>query len=170
MKAISIRTPWSWWTLHGKRLENRDRSDGRMPDICRHRGPLLLHASKWWKADDVADDFELALANYRAAGGDRSALPRVSLNDLRAATGGIYAVTTAIAHLDPRRRCWLDAEGREEDPEIAADPGVRSWHFAGSWGLVFDEVRAVPFSPWAGALGLFEVPDDVAQPLVEASR
>ncbi|MGB1016082.1 MAG: hypothetical protein ACPG4T_18250, partial [Nannocystaceae bacterium] len=30
----------------GKCIENRSRKDGRLPDICSHRGPLLLHAAK----------------------------------------------------------------------------------------------------------------------------
>ena len=35
------------------------------------------------------------------------------------------------------------------------------WHVAGSFGLVLADVRPLPFVPFKGALGLFEVPDDL---------
>lgn len=47
LRAISLTQPWGWSILYaGKRIENRFRSDGRVPDICRQLGPFLLHASK----------------------------------------------------------------------------------------------------------------------------
>ena len=40
MKALSIHQPWAWAILHaGKSIENRTWA-------TRHRGPLLIHASK----------------------------------------------------------------------------------------------------------------------------
>jgi hypothetical protein len=40
MKALSVCQPWAWAIIHGpKRIENRSRP-------TRHRGPLLIHASK----------------------------------------------------------------------------------------------------------------------------
>jgi hypothetical protein len=40
MKALSVCQPWAWAIIHGpKRIENRTRP-------TRHRGPLLIHASK----------------------------------------------------------------------------------------------------------------------------
>ena len=42
MKAISLRQPWPWAIFNlGKDIENR-----RWP--TKHRGPLLIHASKTW--------------------------------------------------------------------------------------------------------------------------
>lgn len=50
MKAISIRAPWWWYILHaGKDIENRDWSTG-------YRGRVLVHASKWWRKEEVPDD------------------------------------------------------------------------------------------------------------------
>ncbi len=46
MKALSIHQPWAWAILHaGKTVENRGWS-------TRHRGPLLIHASKTRKSYD----------------------------------------------------------------------------------------------------------------------
>ena len=42
MKAISIRQPWAWLILNARKdVESRD-----WIYPCRHRGPLLIHASK----------------------------------------------------------------------------------------------------------------------------
>lgn len=42
MKAISIRQPWASLIIHdGKDIENRKWKTA-------YRGPLLIHASKWW--------------------------------------------------------------------------------------------------------------------------
>jgi hypothetical protein len=40
MKALSVCQPWAWAIVHGiKTIENRSRP-------TRHRGPLVIHASK----------------------------------------------------------------------------------------------------------------------------
>lgn len=53
MKALSFTQPWLAAILSlGKRIENRSRRDGRMPSMCRYRGPLLLHASSKMTTDD----------------------------------------------------------------------------------------------------------------------
>jgi ASCH domain len=40
MKALSVCQPWAWAIVHGiKTIENRSRQ-------TRHRGPLVIHASK----------------------------------------------------------------------------------------------------------------------------
>ncbi len=44
MKVLSIRPPWAWLIFHGKDVENRDW-------FTRHRGPLLIHASKRMEKD-----------------------------------------------------------------------------------------------------------------------
>lgn len=52
MKAVSIRAPWWWFILHGgKDIENREWS-------TRYRGPLLIHASKWWDSVDGRADLD----------------------------------------------------------------------------------------------------------------
>jgi hypothetical protein len=50
MKALSIRAPWWWWILYGgKDIENRDWPTS-------YRGPVLIHASKWWQPRAVKED------------------------------------------------------------------------------------------------------------------
>lgn len=49
MKALSIRAPWWWAILYaGKDVENRDWRTS-------YRGPVLIHASTWWRLHEVAD-------------------------------------------------------------------------------------------------------------------
>src|SRR6266851_3268078 len=52
MKAISVRAPWWWFILHGgKDIENRD-----WP--TKFRGTVYVHASKFWKTDEISDDWD----------------------------------------------------------------------------------------------------------------
>lgn len=44
MKALSIKQPWAWAIFHGKPVENRNW-------YSKHRGPLLIHASKTFDYD-----------------------------------------------------------------------------------------------------------------------
>lgn len=165
MKALSIRQPWAYALLHmGKGIENRERADGKMPAICRHRGRLLLHASKMFHVATVVDHFASATATMRAS--DFQSPGPVTLEQLRAKAGGIVGVASAIAHVDPDGRCWLDPEGKEKDGELLDEMKTRAWHVPGSYGLVLADRRELPFTPWKGALGLFDVPDSVAGPLI----
>lgn len=73
--------------------------------------------------------------------------------------GGIVGVCNVVAHVEPTGavRGLPDHEG--------GAPGVGPldfrWYKRGSYGLVLADVRALPFVPFPGALGLFEVPDDL---------
>src|ERR1700744_3863014 len=58
MKALSIRSPWWWFILHaGKDIENRDW-------YTNYRGTVYVHASKWWRKEEVIDDAETAIHCY----------------------------------------------------------------------------------------------------------
>lgn len=60
-KALSVRAPWWWFILHGgKDIENRNRP-------TKYRGPIYIHASKWWSKPGVIDDAETALECYYKA-------------------------------------------------------------------------------------------------------
>jgi hypothetical protein len=55
-QAISVRTPWWWFILHGgKDVENRD-----WP--TRFRGTVYLHASKWFREREGVEDWQYALS------------------------------------------------------------------------------------------------------------
>jgi hypothetical protein len=150
--------PWFWAIVRwGKRIENRSRKDGRMPAICRHRGPLLLHASKGMTQQQYND----AVLTMCERGLVRSPISEELVRDnLR--RGGIVGVCNAIAHIDPSGRVWLDPEGTEEEPELAASLDWR-WWFKGSYALVLADVRRTKLVPCRGALGLWTPPQDVVE-------
>jgi hypothetical protein len=56
LPALSVRQPWAWLIVNGlKDIENRKRQ-------TRHRGPLLIHASKSF--DDFAENIELVKTKF----------------------------------------------------------------------------------------------------------
>ena len=58
MKALSVRAPWWWFILHGgKDIENRGRISPCSPKF---RGPVWLHASRWYVHKEVVDDIWFA--------------------------------------------------------------------------------------------------------------
>lgn len=54
-----------------------------------------------------------------------------------------------------------------ERAELLDEMKTRPWHVPDAYGLVLTDPREVPFTPWTGMLGLFDVPDSVAGPLVQ---
>lgn len=178
MKAISIRQPWAWAILHaGKRIENRARGDGRMPSPCRHRGPLLIHASAGLGSIDELNDSMDALADILPADAwDAFSLEYFDIGQRRRdgeideagkwvarpplLRGGIVGVCNVVAHVEP-----TGAVRERDDGESGAPAGLGPldfrWHVTGSFGLVLANVRPLPFVPLKGALGLFNVPDEM---------
>lgn len=165
MRAISLSQPWPWAILHlGKPLDNRSRKDGRMPAICRHRGPLLLHAAKSW------DDSALAWMKERGLlpGDDEPGFPGLQT------AGGIFARCVAVGHIEPwecstcgtwephRRVHCTDCEGTLNDDDSI---DLRWW--MGGYALLFTDVEPTPFVPCKGRLGLWTPPDNVLKRLDE---
>lgn len=53
-KALSLRAPWWWFVFYdGKNIENRSYR-------TTHRGPIAIHASRWFRPLQVQDDIESA--------------------------------------------------------------------------------------------------------------
>lgn len=132
MKAISVRAPWWWFILHGgKDIENRDWPTN-------YRGPVLIHASKWFKGEEIRDDFcdarEIAEKTGRELPGP------VTLRDMKDVGGHIVGrvnIVDCVSH--------------------SASP----WFF-GSFGFVLaDPVAFSTPIPFKGALSFFEVPDAI---------
>jgi len=130
MLALSIRQPWAWAIVHaGKRHENRSWSTA-------YRGPIAIHASKWWSAKQVVDTFKELLDDGLVPPG-----PKLTPRMLLDATGGIVGTARIV-----------DCVEKSDSP----------W-FVGPFGFVLDDVKALPeIIPCKGALGLFNVPADVA--------
>jgi hypothetical protein len=186
MKALSFINPWLWAITNlGKDLDNRRRKDGRMPHVCHHRGPLLLHASKGVgprvhhdahganHADDAWSESyydwayhwmaERGLCWTRDMDRGRRTLPAVSALD----RGGIAARAVVVGHVTPEQKVWADAA--QTQPVLKGEPNFPDlrWHMEGSYGLVLRKVEELLFVPWKGALGLFEVPESV---VLESAR
>lgn len=136
MKALSVRAPWWWAILHGKPVENRDWYTGV-------RGRVALHASKFWRIDEISDDWE----DVKDMGAkDNLHLPLPVGNE---AARNLY---TAMR----------DAGGCIVGTVEIVDC-VRhhpSAFFVGEYGFVLRNPVTLPKPvPFKGALGFFEVPD-----------
>ena len=105
MKALSIRQPWVWAITHaGKRVENRS-----WP--CNYRGPVLLHASKWWSENQVIDallHIKAMLPQSRWQQMQREItegkLPLVSLAQMKATRGSLLARAEIVDCIAPGSR------------------------------------------------------------------
>jgi hypothetical protein len=153
VKALSLTQPWAQVILHhGKRVENRQAWRN-----CSYRGPILLHAAKGTgSVADFDDMFErmaadgLPVEHWAVRSkycGDEIWRPHPDLP-----RGGIVG------------RCRIDGVIRTDEDFAAYAANVvdaeaqRAWWW-GEFALVLADVEAMPFVPWKGALGLFEVPD-----------
>lgn len=101
------------------------------------RGRIFLHASKFWKEEEIGYDLDDI---YDMASSDKIKLPDADMEAMKAAGGclvGSVVITDCVtAH--------------------------SSAFFQGKFGFVLDD--PVPFGrpiPFKGALGFFEVPDEL---------
>lgn len=130
-KALSVRAPW-WWSIlrGGKDIENRDWWTG-------YRGPVLLHASKWWRTIEVLDD--LSFAGPLA---EQSGAPKVTMEMIRPHGGCIVGMVDIVGCVTSSTSPW----------------------FFGPYG--FQLANPVAFAepiPCRGMLGFFGVPDGVLE-------
>lgn len=135
MLALSYRQPWCWALLHaGKDLENR-RWRRRI------RGPVLIHASQGCTLDEYGE----AAAFIEDVCGKRPP----HLNELP--RGGFCGVLTFTGELlSPAPDVdWFGTGCCSND-----------WHMHDQWGYRVRDARELPFVPYKGMLGLFDVPID----------
>lgn len=134
MKALSIRQPWAWAILYaGKDIENRDWQP-RNPGL-RFRGRVLIHAGKQIDADAAASD--MIISHALASGVAPEDIPA---DGQMLPRGGIVGSVEIVDVVTTSPSPW----------------------FTGHYGLVLREPRPLPFVPLKGALGFFDVPDDIA--------
>jgi hypothetical protein len=140
MKALSVRAPWWWAILHGKPVENRDWHTN-------FRGVVLLHASKFWKIDEVSEDWD-DIKDMAAR--DNLALP------LPVGNQAAIDLTTAMR----------DAGGCIVGSVEIVDCVIShpSAFFVGKYGFVLRHpmIYRKPI-PFKGARGFFDVPDSVVR-------
>jgi len=137
MKALSIRAPWWWAILNGKPVENRDWYTSQ-------RGRVYIHASKFWKIDEISDDWDdikdMAATDNLAlplpVGNEAAANLCTAMRDAGGCIVGTVEITDCV----------------REHP---------SAFFVGKFGFVLRDPIALPKPiPFKGALGFFDVPDD----------
>jgi hypothetical protein len=131
MKALSIRQPWAWLILHGgKDIENRVWMTGR-------RGRHLIHAAKGMTAQEWEDGIRYALGTGPAG---RAAVAAMwgHYEEIRAQRGGIVGSVEIVDCVQSSASAW----------------------FTGPWGFVMAKPVALPFVPYCGQLGFFDVPDE----------
>lgn len=135
MMALSIRQPWASLILKAhKDIENR----------CwptKVRGRILIHAAKGMTRDEHEDALAFAvdaiLADPRNAGAKKTTLRALgfAFEDLQ--RGGIVGSVEIV-----------DCVSKSESP----------W-FVGDFGFVLRDPQPLPFVPWKGQLGFFDVPE-----------
>lgn len=160
VRVLSGRQPWFWCmtslpSQHLKTLENRRRKDDLMPPMCRHRGPLLLHASEGctrayyaaaitWIAEHVGAEVAAMVPPLRE-------LPR----------GGIVGRALVVAHVEPTGA----VRTHPTDPDAAGPYADRfplgidfRWHMDESYALVLVDAEPLPLLPCSGGLTLWQPP------------
>ena len=135
MRALSIRQPWASLILKaGKNIENRE-----WP--TKYRGRILVHAAKGMTRAEHEDAIAFAVEAIRADPRNADATKKVTLRELGFAfddlpRGGIVGSVEIV-----------DCVRTSDSP----------W-FVGSYGFVLRDPQPLPFTPWIGQLGFFDVP------------
>lgn len=134
MLAISIRQPWASLILRaGKDIENRT-----WP--TKVRGRVLVHAAKGMTRDEWEDAIEFAVEAIKS-NPPKEVKRIVTLRELgfdfeALQRGGIIGSVEIV-----------DCVRQTDSP----------W-FVGSHGFVLRNPEVLPFTPWKGQLGFFDVP------------
>ena len=137
MIALSIRQPWASLILKaGKDIENRN-----WP--TKVRGRVLIHAAKGMTRAEHEDGIAFAVDAINAAADRRNdaAAKRVTLRQL------------GFAFDDLQRGGIIGSVEIVDCVTHSASP----W-FMGEFGFVLRDPRPLPFVPWRGQLGFFDVP------------
>ena len=151
MKALSLRQPWIHFVLHhGKRIENRKWN-------THFREEFLIHAAKGMTREEYEGALEML--------DDVNGIQPVDVCPIETLTrGGIVGIARLVDIVKPRPEFMLTGvEGHYP-------PGVEwRWHMPEQYGFVLENVRPTKFVPLRGALGFFDVSDEVARAALEAA-
>lgn len=136
MKALSVRAPWWWAILHaGKDIENRDWSTN-------YRGTIYLHASKFWKINEVSDDWDDIKDIAKESGVRLPYMGKSETEAMRDAGGHIVGKIDIVGCVTKSDSPW----------------------FFGRFGFTLSNPVAFekPIT-FKGALGFFDVPDRIEE-------
>jgi len=170
-RALSILQPWAHAIVHlGKRIENREWRNG-----CSYRGEILIHASKWPTAGERSESFAefVGQAQEVARIANATNAPRsgpFTLNQMLETRGRIIGRARIVGEV------FVDMTGK---PRVCdgADRGIetrdlteteRAW-WTGGFALVLADVSPVSPVPCRGALGLWDVPEEVRAAITRAT-
>ncbi len=144
MKAISVRAPWWWFILHaGKDIENRGLRFQRGM-----RGRVLLHASKYWNLDEVAEDAQDALLMRDRMNPKPNGTAGITYREMRDVGGCLVGSIEIVDEVTSSDSPW----------------------FVGELGLVLrNPVAFATPIPFRGMLGFFDVPDSITNGIPELS-
>lgn len=129
MIALSIRQPWAWLIVNGfKKVENRTW-------LTKYRGEFLIHAGK-----------KLVPADYDAAMLFIEAFVNPDLVCLvpgpaELPLGGVVGVATLLDCVTEVRSPWFTGGAAN----------------GGGFGFVLERAMPMPFMPWKGKQGFFNV-------------
>ncbi len=133
MRALSIRQPWASLILKaGKDIENRD-----WP--TKVRGRVLIHAAKGMTRDEHEDAIHFAVCAMNArpgALGKKTTLRELGFARDALERGGIIGSVEIVDCVEHSPSPW----------------------FVGHYGFVLRDPQPLPFTPWRGQLGFFDVP------------
>jgi len=129
--ALSIRQPWaSLILLAGKDIENRNWA-------TKVRGPFLIHAAKGMTRTEYIDAMEFAFAIDKNWAQSLPDTRPFDFNNLP--RGGIIGSVILVD-------C------------VQRDKSNSPW-FQGAYGFVLRDPKLLPFYPYKGQLGFFDVPN-----------
>lgn len=135
MPALSIRQPWAWLIVNGfKPIENRD-----WP--TKFRGPLLIHAG----SKLTMDDYDAAMLFIEAFVDPQLVSQVPDAGELE--RGGVVGMATLVDCVREHPSPWFTG-----GVDKAGD----------GFGFVLQDAKPLPFFPWKGRLGFFDV---VVRPL-----
>jgi hypothetical protein len=178
--ALSLLQPWPWAIFEaGKRLENRSQKGGGLPMVCRHRGPLWLHASKrepkWYWEESCRDMLEAGLVSL--PGFDADGLPELPGRG-GVARGAIVGRCVVVGHVSAQRVPKTASNGRARiemniHASVGDVAGGWQWHrerqqrlwWGEGYALILTKVHKLRTPvPCKGSQGLWRVqPETAAQ-------
>lgn len=139
--AISVRQPWAWLIIRPDITDPIERAkafaEGKIKDIenrdwpTNFRGRVLIHASKKCTKAEYEDAIEfMEMRRLEYIGGSFPAIDQFE-------RGGIVGSVEIVD-------CVTESESQ--------------W-FMGHHGFVLRNPKPLPFTPWKGRLGFFNVPE-----------
>lgn len=139
MRAISIRNPWAWLIIRPDLTDPDERAAafaaGHIKDIenrdwgTKRRGRVLVHASKGMTRAEYEDVSYLLRIEHNC----EIELPPID----KLQRGGIIGSVEIVDCVDRSSSKW----------------------FFGHCGFVLKDARPMPFMPYTGSLGFFNVPE-----------